>query len=77
MLLSKKMKKVLKQFKEEHKIDVKLCERGGSNIGSFAKSDPLKPQTCSREDCSAEGGGIAVEAVLPTDWNVRNVKLTT
>jgi hypothetical protein len=58
------MKKVLKRFKEEHRIDVKLCERGGSNIGSIAKSDPLKSPTCSKEDCfhcSAEGGGIALE----------------
>ena len=54
------MRKVLKRFKEEHKIDVKLCERGGSKLGNIAKSDPLKPPTCSREDCfpcSAEGGG--------------------
>ena len=59
--ISKKMKKVLKRFKEENKIDVKLCERGGSNI---AKSDPLKSPTCSKKDCfhcSAEGGGIAWE----------------
>ena len=58
--ISKKMKNVLKRFKEEHKINVKLCERGGSKIGNIAKSDPLKPPTCSREDCfscSAEGGG--------------------
>ena len=76
--ISKKMKKVLKRFKEEHKVDVKLCERGGSKIGNIAKSDPLKPPTFSREDyfpCSAEGGGVTVVGdVLPTGWSVRNVK---
>ena len=58
--ITKSMKTVCKRFKEEHKIDVKVCERGGSKIGNIAKSDPLKPSNCNREDCfpcSKEGGG--------------------
>ena len=58
--ISKKMRKVCKQFKEEHNIDVKICERGGRKLGSIVKSDPLKPQVCGRGDCfpcSNEGGG--------------------
>ena len=57
--ISKKMRKVCKQFKEGHNIDVKICERGGRKHGSIVKSDPLKPQVCGRGDCfpcSNEGG---------------------
>ena len=70
------MKKVCNQFREEHKIDVKICERGGTKLGSIAKSDPLKSLVCGRDDCfpcKNEGGGIVVEAVLPIGWNVWNV----
>ena len=43
----------------DHKIDVKVCERGGYKIGNIAKSDTLKPSNCKIEDCflcSREGG---------------------
>ena len=58
--ISKKMKQVCKIFKAEHKIDVKVFERGGVKIGNIAKSDPLSPKGCNREDCfpcSSGGGG--------------------
>ena len=42
-IISRKMKQVCKIFKEEHKIDVKVFERGGVKIGLIAKSDPLSP----------------------------------
>ena len=36
-----------------------MCERGGSKVGNLAKSDPLKPSTCERDDCfpCTSGGG--------------------
>ena len=49
--VARKMKAVCKKFKEEHKIEVKVYERGGSKVGSIAKSDPLKPATCGRDNC--------------------------
>ena len=58
--ISKKMKQVCKIFKAEHKIDVKVFERGGVKIGNIAKSDPLSPKGCQREHCflcSSGGGG--------------------
>jgi hypothetical protein len=58
--ISKKMKKVCKNFKAEHKIDVKVFERGGVRIGTIAKSDPLSTKGCQRVDCfpcSSGGGG--------------------
>ena len=60
-VISKKMKDVCKIFKNEHNIDVKVFERGGIKIGNIAKSDPLSPSTCGRNDCfsctSGGGGG--------------------
>ena len=58
-IISRKMKQVCKMFKEEHKIDVKVFERGGVKIGSIAKSDPLSSKGCDREDCfpCTSGGG--------------------
>ena len=55
----KKMKSVCKKFKIEHSIDVKVYERGGLKIGNIAKSDPLSPSTCGKEDCfpCTSGGG--------------------
>jgi hypothetical protein len=57
--VARKMKSVCKKFKEEHKIEVKVYERGGSKVGSIAKVDPLKPDTCGRDDCfpCTSGGG--------------------
>ena len=57
--ISKKMKSVCKMFKLEHSIDVKVYERGGLKIGNIAKSDPLSPSTCGKEDCfpCTSGGG--------------------
>ena len=58
--ISKKMKKLCKNFKAEHKIDVKVFERGGVRIGTIAKSDPLSTKGCQRVDCfpcSSGGGG--------------------
>ena len=37
----RKMKEISKKFKTEHKIDVKVYERGGVKIGSIAKANPL------------------------------------
>ena len=53
------MKSVCKMFKLEHSIDVKVYERGGLKIGNIAKSDPLSPSTCGKEDCfpCTSGGG--------------------
>ena len=58
-LISKKMKDVCKIFKNEHNIDVKVFERGGIKIGNIAKSDPLSPSNCGRNDCFSctRGGG--------------------
>ena len=58
-VISKKMKDVCKIFKNEHNIDVKVFERGGINIGNIAKSDPLSPSNCGRNDCFSctSGGG--------------------
>ena len=58
-MIAKKMKSVCKTFKSEHKIDVRVYERGGSKVGSIAKSDPLKPESCGRENCfpCTSGGG--------------------
>jgi hypothetical protein len=58
-LISKKMKEVCKKFKVEHNIDVKVFERGGLKIGNIAKSDPLSPSKCDRNDCfpCTSGGG--------------------
>ena len=57
--VSKLMKEVCKQFSEEHKINVRLFERGGSKIGTNVKVDPLKLEVCGREDCfpCLSGGG--------------------
>ena len=58
--ISKKMRKVCRQFKEEHNIDGKIFERGGTKLGLIVKSDPLKPPVCGRGDCfpcANEGGG--------------------
>ena len=33
--ISKKMNAVCNKFKDEHKIDVKLCECGGPKVGKF------------------------------------------
>ena len=57
--VARKMKAVCKQFKEEHKIEVKVYERGGLKVGSLAKSDPLKPAMCGRDNCfpCTSGGG--------------------
>ena len=58
-MIAKKMKSLCKTFKNEHKIDVRVYERGGSKVGSIAKSDPLKPESCGRENCfpCTSGGG--------------------
>ena len=57
--ISKKRKEVCKKFKSEHKINVKVCERGGIKMGNIAKPDPLSPSSCNREDCfpCTSGGG--------------------
>ena len=57
--IMKKMKSVCKKFKIEHKIEVRLFERGGSKIENYVKSDPLKAATCGRQDCfpCSSGGG--------------------
>ena len=58
--ISNGMKKVCTRFKEEHNIDIKVCERGGTKVGSIVKSDSLKPSVCDRGDCfpcAKEGGG--------------------
>ena len=37
-----------------------MYERGGSKVGSMAKADPLKPDTCGKDNCfpcTSEGGG--------------------
>ena len=47
-LVSRKIKQVCKLFKEEHKIDVKVFERGGVKIGLIAKPDPLSQKGCDR-----------------------------
>ena len=49
--VSKQMKLVCQKFKKEHKIDVRLYDRGGNKIGNLAKSDPLKRPTCERNSC--------------------------
>ena len=38
---------------------MRVYERGGSKVGSIAKSDPLKPESCGRENCfpCTSGGG--------------------
>ena len=57
--ISRKMKLVCKQFKNEHEIDVKVYERGGMKVANLVRSDPLKPGTCGRENCflCTSGGG--------------------
>ena len=75
-VISKKMKDVCKIFKNEHNIDVKVFERGGIKIGNIAKSDPLSPSNCGRNDCFPVpvGGEVTVpEAALHTVLSVRNV----
>ena len=60
-LVSKKMKDVCKKFKAEHNIDIKVYEGGGLKICNIAKSDPLSPSTCGKEDsipCTSGGGGV-------------------
>ena len=57
--ISKQIKQVCKKFEKEHKIGVRLYERGGNKIENFVRSDPLKPKTCGRENCfpCKSGGG--------------------
>ena len=57
--ISRKMKEICKKFKAEHKIDVKVFERGGVKMGSIAKADPLSQKGCDRDDCfpCKSGGG--------------------
>ena len=58
--ISNRMKETCTQVKEEYNMDIKVCERGGTKVGSLVKSDPLKPSVCGRGDCfpcAEEGGG--------------------
>ena len=57
--VSKIIKRVCKRFKAEHRIDVRVFERGRTKIGSVVKSDQFNPKTCGRKDCFSctNGGG--------------------
>jgi hypothetical protein len=51
-VMAKEMAQVIKQFKETHKMGIKLMERGGKRLSSETKSDALGEKTCRREECS-------------------------
>ena len=57
--LTNKLKDICKKFEKEHNIEVRVFERGGNKIERLVRSDPLKNETCGREDCfpCVSGGG--------------------
>ena len=47
----KRIKKVVKEYNEKEKVDIKVVERGGTRMVTNVKSNPLGERSCWSEGC--------------------------